>query len=250
MGRLLAPRSKHGWTSAVVKGAPCSLLLCCQQWAWGPFSHELSLSGCCLPWTGCTGRARSARDAAVHSQPRAALSCTSLPMRCLGRELCAEQLLKLKPGMLFCPEGSCLVKAGEADFSCLHEWKHCMQQKHAVYCWICPRNQAISHLLASRLMWWISPFVEHWQVLCLVEEGEWECHLAKACRWALGTLPGAYRLHTHMGNMSLSPCGWWLPWSTVVGCWKPPCWTKRFCAGKEDQICWKHHRLLNLALVE
>lgn len=70
----------------------------------------------------------------------------------------------------------------------------------------------------------------------------WECHLGKGCGWALGTFPDAYRLHTHMGSVSLSPCGWWLPWRTARGCWKPWCWTK----GKEDQICWKHHRLLTL----
>lgn len=72
-------------------------------------------------------------DAVVHSQRRTALGCTLLPMLCLGRELCGEQLLKSKPRMLFCPEDSFFVKGGEADFSCLHEWKPCMQHKHDVY---------------------------------------------------------------------------------------------------------------------
>lgn len=102
MERLLAARRAHGWTSAVTKGAPCSFLPCSQQWAWGYFSHMSSFFwAAACPGPAAQGGKGQQGMQAVHSHPRAALGCTSLPVLCLGRELCAEQLLKLKPRMLW-----------------------------------------------------------------------------------------------------------------------------------------------------
>lgn len=116
-------------------------------------------------------------DGEVHSRPRTVLGCTSLPVACLGWELCAGQLLKSKPGLLFHPEDSFLVQGGRGKSSGLYVRRPLERSISTV----CSTDNAVRCLIfllksfllpASRLARWIgSLLVEHGQVLCLVEEG-------------------------------------------------------------------------------
>lgn len=150
MERLLAARGRHGWTSAVTKGAPCSGCSAVSS-EHGDLFHTQALPLGLLPALDNLHREGKVSSGYSDALYRAALRCTLLPMLCLGRELCGKQLLKSKPRTLFCPEDSFFVKCCEAVFSCLHEWKHCVQHRQAVYCLTSPLKGFL--LLASRLMW-------------------------------------------------------------------------------------------------
>lgn len=151
MGRVLAARGGHSWTPAVTKGAPCSLLLCCQQWVWGPFS-----------WTSSLFWAPASLDR-LHREGKVSNGCCGAQpaQNCPGLHVTAHALpgegalwwtaFEIETQDAFLSWRQFFVKGGEADFSCLHEWKHCMQHKHAVYCLTYPLKGFL--LLASRLMW-------------------------------------------------------------------------------------------------
>lgn len=161
MERLLAARSRHGWTSVKMKGAPCSLLLCCQH----DLFHTRALSFRLLPALARLHRVSKGCSGAQPAQscPQLHITAYALPWEGALRQTALE--IETQDAFLYWRQLSCKRWWG---WLLLFAWVEALYA--AETCSILIYLLKSFFLLASRLMWWIISLVECWQVLCLVEE--------------------------------------------------------------------------------
>lgn len=115
------------------------------------------------------------------------MGCTSLPMPCLGRELCDRQLLKSNPGLLFCPEDIFLVKGGRDKSSGLHVWRplECGITLYTAQRCRILLDLSIKEFLAPGQQPGVMDQSVGGRRASAVSGGGgkvWDCHLAKGCR--------------------------------------------------------------------